>query len=436
MKDFDQARLSRRAFVGAGIALGLAGAIKPAFADLRIEITGVGANQLPISIKPFEGTSQAPADIAQIVTADLLRSGAFRLIDAGQENPNENLQAPEGLQQAAQQGAAIYVVGSIATAGSGRWDVRCIAYDTVTGQSVDSAGYVVPEDLLRMAAHRLSDRIYTRLTGEGPMFASQLAYVAQLGRRQYELIISDCDGENPRRALQSPEPIISPVWSPDGKSIAYVSFERRKPIVYLHELATGARRAVAAFKGNNSAPAFSPDGRRLAVALSRDGLTQLYLINADGTGLTRFTRSYGIDTEPVFTKDGQWIYFTSDRGGTPQIYRQRISGGSAERVTFGSNYAISPDVSPDGKRLAYISRLDGKFRVAVMDLETGQDLLVTTTERDESPSFAPNGRFLVYASEVNGRGVLGTCSADGRLTTRLTGDGDIREPAWSPILAD
>ena len=215
-----------------------------------------------------------------------------------------------------------------------------------------------------------------------------------------------------------------------------MSFENKKPIVYLHDLARGIRTPVAAFKGNNSAPAFSPDGSKLAVALSRDGLTQIYLINADGSGLRRFTRSYGIDTEPTFTKDGEWIYFTSDRGGTPQIYRQRVAGGAAERVTFGSNYAISPAVNNDGSRLAYISRIENKFRVAVMDLATGQDLLVTNTERDESPSFAPNGRFLVYATEENGRGVLGTCSADARLSTRLTGEGNIREPAWGPILQD
>lgn len=427
--------LTRRTLLGAGLTLG-AFAACPALAELRIEITGVGANQLPIAIRPFQGTSGAPADIAKIIGDDLLRSGAFRLVEVGGENPQENLTAPEGLADAAQKGASIYVIGSVTPLGGKRWDVRCIVYDTVTGQAVDSVGYTPSEEHIRMAAHRCTDRVYTRLTGEGPMFASQLAYVAQLGARRYELIVSDSDGEMPQKALVSNEPIISPVWSPDGRKLAYVSFENKKPIVYLHDLARGVRTPVAAFKGNNSAPAFSPDGTKLAVALSRDGLTQIYLINSDGTGLRRFTRSYGIDTEPTFTRDGQWIYFTSDRGGTPQIYRQRVAGGGAERVTFGSNYAISPAVNHDGTKLAYISRIESKFRVAVMDLATGQDLLVTTTERDESPSFAPNGRFLVYATEENGRGVLGTCSADARLSTRLTGEGNIREPAWGPILQD
>ena len=267
------------------------------------------------------------------------------------------------------------------------------------------------------------------------MFASQIAYVAQLGRRQYELVVADSDGANAAAALRSAESIISPAWSPDGRRLAYVSFEQRKAIVYVHELASGVRMPVARYRGNNSAPAFSPDGQQLAVALSKDGLTQIYLTRADGTGLRRFTHSYGIDTEPVFSKDGEWIYFTSDRGGSPQIYRQRVTGSQAERVTFGSNYAISPDVSPDGRRLAYISRIENKFRTAILDLATGQDLLVTNTERDESPSFAPNGRFLVYATEENGRGILGACSADSRLTTRLRGQGNIREPAWGPVLS-
>lgn len=424
---------SRRSVLGCGLAAGVLAAA-PAWADLRIEITGVGANQQPIALQTFQGTSGAPDDLARVIGDDLSRSGAFRVFSAGAESAEDDLQKPAALATAAQQGATALVVGAVQEAGS-RWEVRCFIYDCVTGNLIESYGTSVPKDDFRMAAHRCADLIYTRLTGEGPMFASQLAYVAQYAKNRYELVITDCDGANPRSALRSPEPIISPVWSPDGRRLAYVSFEHKKPIVYLQDLTTGRRRAVAAFPGNNSAPAFSPDGRRMAVALSRDGLTQIYLINADGSGLVRFTKSYGIDTEPVFSKDGRWIYFTSDRGGTPQIYRQPVEGGgTVERVTFGSNYAISPDISPDGTRLAYVSRIENRYRIAVMDLATGRDLLVTSTERDESPSFAPNGRFLVFATEEGGRGVLGTCSADARLSTRLTGEGDIREPAWGPVL--
>ena len=211
--------LSRRTLLGAGLSLGALAAC-PALAELRIEITGVGANQLPIAIRPFQGTSQAPVDLARIIGDDLTRSGAFRLIDVGGENTQENLTAPEGLADAAQKGASIYIVGSVTQLSAKRWDVRCIIYDTVTGQAVDSVGYTPSQDHIRMAAHRCADRVYTRLTGEGPMFASQLAYVAQLGPHSYELIVSDSDGETPQKALVSNEPIISPVWSPDGRKLA------------------------------------------------------------------------------------------------------------------------------------------------------------------------------------------------------------------------
>lgn len=426
--------LSRRVFLGASAAAGALVAC-PAFADLRIEITGVGANQTPIAVRPFAGAVNAGVDPAEVILADLLRSGAFREVKLGADTANENIDKPTGLSAAARAGATVYVTGAVEPLGEGRWNVRCRFYDTVSGEQLEAIDYSSSKAALRMAAHRCADRVYVKLTGEGAMFASRLVYVRQRSERRYELVVSDSDGANPQVALSSVEPIISPCWSPDGRRLAYVSFEQRKPIVYIHELSTGARRPAAAFRGNNSAPAWSPDGSKLAVALSRDGLTQIYLINADGSNLRRFTKSYGIDTEPTFSRDGRWIYFTSDRGGTPQIYRQPVDEGAAERVTFGSNYAISPDVSPDGARMAYISRIDSSYRVAVMDLSTGQDLLVTNTSRDESPSFAPNGRFIVYASEVSGQGVLGTCSADARLTTRLQDNGgNIREPAWGPII--
>lgn len=424
---------TRRRLIAAGALAGMTAAM-PAVAELKVSIMGVGENQFPITVNAFETAGNPPVTMSEVISADLERSGAFRMVAVAQSVDKAHLAKPEQLNVWAQGGSNALVLGSIEPTDEGGWAVAYYLHDTVSGQLLDTQSYTVPTGALRFTAHRIADRIYKHLTGEGAFFASQLCYVSQLGRHKYQLIVTESDGHNPRVALESPEPIISPTWSPDGSTLAYVSFERQKPIVYVQNLSTGQRRAIAAFQGNNSAPAFSPDGRKLAVALSRDGLTQIYTMNRNGTDLQRFTQSYGIDTEPVFSKDGQYIYFTSDRGGSPQIYRQKLNSRRAERVTFGSNYAISPDISPNGELLTYISRVGRKFRTAVMNLRTGESILVTATERDESPSFAPNGRFVVYATEVDGRGVLGIASVDGRLSTRLTGDGDIREPSWGPIL--
>jgi TolB protein len=287
---------------------------------------------------------------------------------------------------------------------------------------------------LRLAAHRIADSIYQRLTGERGIFSTRIAFVTKQGSR-YRLNIADWDGENIQSPLVSPEPIISPSWSPDGSRLAYVSFEAKKPVVYVHTLATGERRAVANFKGSNSAPAWSPDGRTLAVALTLDGLSQIYLINAaDGSGSRRLTQSSAIDTEPVFAPDGRTLYFTSDRGGAPQIYRMPASGGDAARVTFGSNYNTSARISPDGRYLAFLTRRDGRFFVGLKDLNGGNESVLTEGGQEEAPSFAPNGQWVMYSTRSGGRETLMATSVDGRIRQRLTSSlGDIREPAWGPF---
>jgi TolB protein len=312
--------------------------------------------------------------------------------------------------------------------------VRFKLFDTVKGQDLSGVAYTASRQQLRATAHRIADFIYEKLIGEKGVFSTRIAYVVKRGNR-FELQIADADGAGEETALASFEPIISPAWSPDGKRLAYVSFENKKPVVYVHSLLDGKRHVAANFKGSNSAPAWSPDGSKLAVALSRDGGSQLFLINADGSGLQRLTNSSGIDTEPVFSPDGSSIYFTSDRGGSPQIYRMPARGGEAQRVTFEGTYNVSPRISRDGKNLAYITRNGGKFQVALLDLASRQVLTLTDSDKDESPSFAPNGRMILLATVTGGRGVLSAVSADGRVKQRLSvAAGDVREPAWGPFI--
>lgn len=402
--------------------------VAPAMAQFRVEVTGVGLTQLPIAIAPFRGDAQAPQKIAAIVQADLERSGQFRSIDASGAALDESSRPDVAMWR--QKSADSLVTGSITRMADGRYDVRFRLWDVVRGQDLGGQSFVVTQGDLRLVAHRIADFIYEKLTGERGVFSTRITYVTKTGSR-YSLWVADADGENAQSALSSPEPIISPAWSPSGGQIAYVSFESRKPVVYVHDVATGRRRLIANFRGSNSAPAWAPDGRTLAVTLSRDGGSQLYTIDANGGEPRRLMQSSGIDTEPVFSSDGRTIYFVSDRGGAPQIYRVPVGGGSAERVTFSGNYNISPSISPDGKWLAFISRVGGAFKLHVMDLASGAVNAITDTTADENPSFAPNSRLLVYATQQQGREALMTTTLDGKIKARLAGQaGDIREPDW------
>ena len=404
----------------------------PAQAELTVEITGAGANRIPVAIADFGGDAGASKALTSVVRSDLERSGLFKLVDTAGVAMNES--TPPAYNDWKTRGADALSAGSIGPSGDGRQEARFRLYDVNKQGVLGGAAFVASTPMLRTAGHRIADVIYEKLIGEPGIFSTRIAYVVKSGADRYELHIADADGQNAQAALKSREPIISPAWSPDGSRLAYVSFENKKPVVYVHSLSSGQRIVVANFKGSNSAPAWSPDGRKLAVVLSKEGGSQIFMVNADGSGVQRLTTSSGINTEPYFAPDGQSIYFTSDRGGSPQIYRTSVSGGDAQRISFDGSYNVSPRISPDGKSMAYISRRENGFRLSVMDLASKQVQILTDSFKDESPSFAPNSSMILIATEIGGRGVLSAVSIDGRIKQRLSiPAGDVREPAWGPF---
>ncbi len=398
---------------------------------LDIQISGVGASQIPITIAGFANEAGMSPKITDVIKTDLARTGLFKLIGTDVVLPES---ATIRYKEWKANGADALVVGSVGKTVDGKTEVRYRLFDLGKSSQLSALSMAAPDRLLRVTAHKIADDIYEKLTGIKGMFATRIAYVAKSGK-EYRLEIADADGDGRQVALRSNEPIISPAWSPDGTRVAYVSFEAKKPVVYVQNLVTRQRTVVANYKGNNSAPAWSPDGSKLAVALSKNGYTQIYIVNANGGGLRQLTNTRHINTEPRFSADGRWIFFTSDRSGSPQIYKIGIGGGDAQRVTFSGNYNISPRVSPDGKSLAYISRRNGGFQLYLMDLESGQEQRLSDTSKDESPSFSPNGQFIMYATGSGHRGVISVVSVDGRVKQRLTMKAaDVREPSWGPFM--
>jgi len=412
--------------------LALLSASFSARATMEIQVFGGAADKIAVAMVPFQTAPGQPMPaLTQIAGDDLNRSGQFKMVDvSGTQHPVEPAQVDYNVWRG--RGAEAIVIGQVVALPGGRFDVRFRLLDVVKKTQLTGFSYNISPAQWRATAHQIADIVYEKLTGKPGAFSSRIAYVQKQGKR-YELKVADADGQNPRTVVRSSESVISPMFSPDGDSLVYVSFEDKKPVVYVQSLRDGSRRKVAAFKGSNSAPAWAPDGKRLAVVLTRDEASQIYLINADGTGLSRLTRGGNLDTEPVFSPDGQTLYFASDRGGSPQIYRMAVSGGEPKRVTFSGSYNVSPTISPDGRYLAYIGREEGRFRVELMELASGQTRVLTDTARDESPSFAPNGQSVLYATVQDGRGILGAVSLDGKTRARLSESGvDAREPSWGP----
>ncbi len=414
----------------AGLLL-LLGVALPARADLTIEITGAGEHQTPIAIVPFAGEEKLAQSISSVVAADLMRSGLFRLVDTKGKAPHQ----PNEVAYGDWAGTDALVIGSVTVQPNGRVTVLFRLLDVVRQTELIGQSVSAKNSQLRAIAHRIADLIFEKMTGARGVFSTRIAYVNKQGGT-YRLVVADSDGYGEQTVLTSAETIMSPSWSPDGSHLAYVSFEKRHAVVYLQSLLTGQRLLLANFEGSNSAPAWAPDGHHLAIVLTRDGSSQLYVIRSDGSGLRRISHSDAIDTEPCFSPDGQFLLFTSDRGGSPQIYQMAADGsGSAERQTFDEGQNFSPRYSPDGKSFTFTHLVSGRFYIAVQDFETRQMQMLTEGGWEKRPSFAPNGKMLLFANEAQGRGILSTVSSDGRVKQKMFPQvGDIREPTWGPLL--
>ncbi|OGT11310.1 MAG: Tol-Pal system beta propeller repeat protein TolB [Gallionellales bacterium RIFCSPLOWO2_12_FULL_59_22] len=397
-------------------------------ATLNIEIIGAGEHQIPIALVPFGGDENLAQSINEVVSGDLQRSGLFRLVDPTGKSPHEPAEVSYPDWQV--RGAEALVIGTVAAQSDGRIEARFRLLDAVKEIELIGQAVSANENQLRAIGHRIADLIYEKLTGDRGVFSTRIAYVNRQDRK-FSLIVADSDGYNEQAVLTHNEPIMSPAWSPDGSHLAYVSFETGHAVVYVQSLYTNQRVVLANFPGSNSAPAWSPDGKQLAVVLTRDGSSQVYLIRPDGSGLRRMTFSGAIDTEPNFSPDGQSLLFISDRGGSAQIYRMPVEGGPAQRMTFNEGNNFSPRHSPDGKSFVFAHLSKGRFYIAVQDFQTGQMTLLTEGGWEKKPSFAPNGKLILFASEARGRGILATVSSDGRVKQHMfTQSGDAREPTW------
>ncbi|HEY0635198.1 MAG TPA: Tol-Pal system beta propeller repeat protein TolB [Gammaproteobacteria bacterium] len=415
-----------------------------AHAVLDIEITEGEEGALPIAIAPFawSGATPLPEDIAAIISADLHRSGRFAPLER-EALPAQPKEAKE-IQFAQWRAKKIenLVIGKVIANGN-QYQVQFQLFDALRGTQL--IGYNIPTapKELRRSAHRISDLIYEQILGQRGAFSTFVSYVTveqdAQGKRRYRLSVADADGYNEQNILTSKQPLMSPAWASDGKRLAYVSFEMGRSFIYVQNIVTGKRELVAQYAGLNSAPAWSPDGRRLAMTLSHEGNAEIYLLEIATKRLTRVTRNPAIDTEPAWSPNGQSLAFTSDRGGRPQIYQVPVNAdgtvGREKRLTFTGDYNARASFSPDGRRLTMVHGNGGLYRIAVQDLANGKVRVLTSTRLDESPSFAPNGSMIIYATERAGRGVLEAVSVDGRGHQRLgVRQGDVREPAWSPYI--
>ena len=429
----------RRALVVLAV---LAWPFNPAGAQLTVQILKGMAESVPIAIVPlaWEGPGEAPYDVAATVQADLARSGRFRPLAREQlvDQPHAASEVDAADWRMLQ--VDYVLVGRMAPAAGGRFEIRYELVSVASGERLLGTAVPVDPKALKRASHRISDAVYEKILGVRGAFATRIAYVAVDGpvdKRSYRLMVADADGANQRVVFGSPDPIMSPTWSPDGRSLAYVSFHTGLAAIYVQTLATGAQVQVSAKSGINGAPSYSPDGSQLAVALSRrDGNVDVYVLTLATGELRRITEDPSIDTEPAWSADGRSLYFTSDRAGGPQVYVVALSGDARpKRITFEGSYNARPRVSPDGKQIAVVTLDRGAYRIGSVDVQRGGLQVLSTGRQDESPSFAPNGADILYTSRTGGRDTLAFVSSDGRIQGQIAaGSGELREAAWSPFL--
>jgi TolB protein len=403
-----------------------------AHADMTIEIVGGGSGKHAIAIAPFrDETTRLRDPVTPVVRSDLTLSGLFRVLD-----PSSLPETPFGAGSIhypvwSAAGAQSLAIGTVSDAGNGKVTIAFSLMDVAQHKQLTGGQFTVTPDQGRPVGHKIADMIYQAITGQRGIFATRIAYVLKQGG-SYQLQIADVDGARAQTILRSREPIMSPAWAPDGRRLAYVSFETHKPVVWVQDLATGRRYAAANFKGSNSGPAWSPDGSRLAVVLTSSGNSEVYVLN--GGTPHRLTYSDAIDTEPSWSPDGAKILFVSDRTGGPQIYSMSADGGPAKRLTWQGGYNVSPKLSPDGSTLAYIQRQGGGFRVMMQDMATGDVRVLSSDPYNERPSFAPNGQMVLYASQQGGQSVLYAATLDGSSKVKLAVlNGEVQDPAWGPF---
>jgi TolB protein len=404
-------------------------------ADLFIEINRGNDSPTPIAIVPFGQAPGLPEDVQAIVAADLERSGFFRPIPKRDMLAMPTSKAEVVFRDWRLLGASFLIIGNITTEGD-QYVLRYEVFDVLAQKNILTATVRGGPKGLRDIAHAVSDAAYEKITGIPGIFSTKMLYVQDLlrpGTGRYRLMYSDVDGARARILFAGSEPILSPAWAPDGKRVAFVSFETSRPAIYILELVTGLKTQVTSFRGLNGAPSFSPDGTQLAMVLSKDGTPDIYIMTIANKRLERITNDQYIDTEPNWSVDGRSVIFTSNRGGSPQIYQVNLNSGRPERLTFEGDYNARPRVSPDGKSLVMVHRRNGVFHIASQDINSGNVRILTETWLDESPSIAPNGAMLLYATQHNDKGVLGAVSMDAGVKFRLpSSEGDVREPAWSP----